>query len=79
MDDLGDYRPGLQAVAELGVKSPLREAGLTKAEIRELSKRDGTFNLGKAIFCLSGFKICIRRNNQQREVDHGGKRRTVIA
>ena len=78
MDDLGDYRPGLQAVAELGVKSPLREAGLTKAEIRELS-RDGTFNLGKAIFCLSGFKICIRRNNQQREVDHGGKRRTVIA
>ena len=38
MDDLGDYRPGLQAVAELGVKSPLRFAELTKEEIRTLSK-----------------------------------------
>lgn len=38
IDDEGDYRPGLRAIAELGVKSPLREAGLTKAEIRALSK-----------------------------------------
>lgn len=38
VDDLGDYRPGMQAIAELGIKSPLREAGLTKAEIRLLSK-----------------------------------------
>lgn len=37
-DDDGDYRPGLKAVAELAVKSPLRYAGLTKAEIRELSR-----------------------------------------
>jgi uncharacterized protein len=42
MDDMGDYRPGLKALEELRVVSPLREAGLTKAEIRELSKR---FNL----------------------------------
>lgn len=41
IDDNGDYRPGLIAVAELGVKSPLREAELTKAEIRELSKEMG--------------------------------------
>ena len=39
MDDNGDYRPGLKAVAELGVKSPLRECELYKAEIRELSKQ----------------------------------------
>lgn len=39
IDDLGDYRPGLQAVAELEIKSPLREAGLTKNEIRELSQK----------------------------------------
>lgn len=39
MDDNGDYRPGLKAVAELGVKSPLRECGLYKEEIRELSKQ----------------------------------------
>lgn len=38
MDDNGDYRPGLTAVQELGVKSPLRYAELSKAEIRQLSK-----------------------------------------
>lgn len=41
IDDLGDYRPGLQAVAELGIKSPLREAKLYKKEIRTLSKMYG--------------------------------------
>lgn len=38
LDDNGDYRPGLLAVAELGVKSPLRTCNLTKADIRALSK-----------------------------------------
>lgn len=38
LDDDGDYRPGARAVRELGVLSPLREAGLTKEEIRTLSK-----------------------------------------
>lgn len=38
MDDNSDYRPGLQAVAELGIKSPLRHCNLYKSEIRELSK-----------------------------------------
>ncbi len=41
VDDLGDYRPGLRAAEELGVRAPLLEAGLTKAEIRELSRRLG--------------------------------------
>lgn len=39
MDDLSDYRPGLKALSELNIKSPLREAGLTKAEVRELSRQ----------------------------------------
>ena len=39
MDDMGDYRPGLQAIAELEIKSPLRYAELYKNEIRELSKK----------------------------------------
>jgi uncharacterized protein len=39
MDDLGDYRPGLKALEELRILSPLREAELTKGEIRELSRR----------------------------------------
>jgi len=38
VDDLSDYRPGARALKELAVRSPLREAGLTKNEIRELSK-----------------------------------------
>lgn len=37
-DDAGDYRPGMKALAELNVKSPLREVGLSKAEIRAFSK-----------------------------------------
>lgn len=38
-DDLLDFRPGAKAAKELGIRSPLREAGLTKAEVRELSRR----------------------------------------
>ena len=40
-DDVGDYRPGRQAAREMGVRSPLLECGMTKAEIRELSRRAG--------------------------------------
>ena len=40
-DDRGDYRPGRQAAREFGVRSPLDEAGLTKDEIRELSRQAG--------------------------------------
>jgi uncharacterized protein len=40
-DDIGDYRPGLEACEELGVRSPLKEAGLGKEEIRALSRKLG--------------------------------------
>jgi pyridinium-3,5-biscarboxylic acid mononucleotide sulfurtransferase len=40
-DDVGDYRPGRQAAREMGVRSPLLECGMTKADIRELSRRAG--------------------------------------
>lgn len=40
-DDVGDYRPGRQAASELQVRSPLIEAGLTKADIRVLSRAAG--------------------------------------
>lgn len=54
VDDLGDYRPGLRAVAELEVRSPLREAGLTKAEIRVLSKVMGLPTWSKPAYaCLA--------------------------
>ena len=54
MDDNRDYRPGLIAVKELGVSSPLRQAELSKAEIRELSKEMGLPTWDKQSFaCLS--------------------------
>ena len=53
-DDDGDYRPGMIAVRELGVLSPLRHVGLSKAEIRELSKKLGLPTWDKQSFaCLS--------------------------
>lgn len=39
VDDLGDYRPGMQAAAKLGVRHPLQDAGLNKEEIRALSRQ----------------------------------------
>ena len=54
MDDDGDYRPGKRAVKEAGVISPLREAGLTKDEIRQLSKEMGLETWDKPSFaCLA--------------------------
>ena len=54
MDDTGDYRPGLKAIAELGIKSPLRECGLYKEEIRTLSKQLGLPTWNKPSFaCLA--------------------------
>ena len=54
MDDEGDYRPGLAALKELGVRSPLKEAGLYKSDIRALSEELGLPTWNKPSFaCLS--------------------------
>ncbi len=54
VDDLGDYRPGQNAAARHNVRAPLVEAGLTKAEIRELSRRAGLPTWDRpAAACLS--------------------------
>jgi len=53
-DDLSDYRPGMQAISEHKVQSPLKQVGFTKNEIRELSKEMGLKTWDKASFaCLS--------------------------
>ena len=53
-DDSNDYRPGLQAIMELGILSPLQGAGLTKQEIRQLSNELGLPTWNKQSFaCLA--------------------------
>ena len=54
MDDLGDYRPGLKAAEELKVECPLRQVGLYKDEIREISKALGLPTWSKPAYaCLA--------------------------
>lgn len=66
-DDINDYRPGMRAVAELDILSPLKKVGLTKNEIRALSKQLGLKTWNKQSFaCLSsrfvyGEKITVQK------------------
>lgn len=54
VDDLGDYRPGIAAAQKRGVRAPLQEAGLTKSEIRQLSKELGLKTWDKPSYaCLA--------------------------
>lgn len=54
VDDMGDYRPGMKAIRELGVISPLQDAGMTKEEIRTLSRELNLPTWNKPAFaCLA--------------------------
>ena len=78
-DDLDDFRPGLRAARDLGVRSPLQEVGLTKPEIRELSARFGLRTADKpAVACLSsrfayGDKITVEKLEQVAAAESGIK------
>ncbi len=78
-DDLDDFRPGLRAARELGVRSPLQEVGLTKAEIRALSTEYGLRTADKpAVACLSsrfayGDKITVEKLEQVASAESGIK------
>lgn len=53
-DDEGDYRPGMKAIAELGIKSPLREAGFSKSDVRKTAKSLGIRSWNKpSAACLA--------------------------
>lgn len=82
LDDLGDYRPGLQAIAELGILSPLRECGFSKEDIRALSKEMGLPTASKPSYaCLAsrfaygeeitGEKLAMVDQAEQRLLDLG--------
>lgn len=76
-DDLDDFRPGLRAARELGVRSPLQEVGLTKQEIRELSAAYGLRTADKpAVACLSsrfayGDRITVEKLKQVATAEEG--------
>ena len=57
VDDMSDYRPGLQALSEFKVISPLRVAGLTKSDIRELSHELGLRTWNKPALACLGSRI----------------------
>jgi len=67
LDDMGDHRPGMKALQERSVRSPLREAGLTKKEIRELSKQLGlpTWNKDEMACLSSRFPYGERINKEK--------------
>lgn len=70
VDDLKDYRPGTKAIEELGVKSPLKDVGMTKKEIRDLSHEMNLETWDKPVLaCLAsrlpyGTKITKKRLRQ---------------
>jgi len=75
VDDLGDYRPGMAALKELGIISPLRNAGMTKEDIRILSKELGLPTWDKPAFaCLAsrfpyGHQITPQKLNMVEEAE----------
>jgi pyridinium-3,5-biscarboxylic acid mononucleotide sulfurtransferase len=77
VDDLGDYRPGLQAAKDHGACHPLLDAGLNKQEIRELSKQLGLSTWDKPqLACLSsrfpyGTQITVERLRQVDAFEEG--------
>ena len=53
-DDVGDHRPGMQAAKDMGIQAPLQDAGMSKEDIRELSRRAGLPTWNKPGFaCLA--------------------------
>jgi pyridinium-3,5-biscarboxylic acid mononucleotide sulfurtransferase len=76
MDDTGDFRPGMEAARELQIRSPLKEAGLTKAEIREISREFGLPTWDKpSLACLSsrfpyGTTLTLERIGQVEEAEN---------
>lgn len=88
MDDMGDYRPGMRAIEELEIRSPLRDAGLTKQEIRDLSQYFGLNTWAKPSYaCLASRfvygetitreKLIMVDQAEQFLLDHGIKQMRV--
>ncbi len=69
LDDEGDYRPGLRAIKELDIKSPLREAGMTKSDIRALSQHFGLPTWDKSSFACLASRFPYGENISDKKLD----------
>jgi uncharacterized protein len=78
IDDPGDYRPGLKALEELGITSPLREAGLTKNDIRELSRRFALPTWDKPAFACLASRIPYGEKISREKLSRVEKAETVL-
>ena len=79
VDDRSDYRPGQQAAREQGVRSPLDEAGFSKADIREAARRLSLPGLGQAGARLLVESVSLRHRADPRAADAGSRVRTGAA
>ena len=77
-DDDGDYRPGMRALSELGIQSPLRLAGLSKAEIRELSRRAGLDSWDKPSMACLASRIAYGESLSQEKLSAVEETETLI-
>ena len=77
-DDVGDYRPGLKAVEELGIKSPLREAGFSKAEVRQLSWEIGLSTWDKPSFACLASRFVYGETITEKKLDMVGKAEELL-
>ena len=79
MDDLGDHRPGMKAAQERGVRAPLIEAELWKAEIRDALARVRAAHVGQALVRVPVLTLPVRRPDHRREAPPGRRGRGVRA
>ncbi len=78
MDDLNDFRPGLKARTEAGVRSVLQEAGLYKTEVRALSKEIGVPVWNKPASCSLASRIPYGTKLDKRKIDQVEKAERFI-
>jgi len=79
VDDEGDYRPGMQAIAELGIRSPLRDAGFTKEEIRKLSEEMGLPTWNKPSLACLASRFVYGETISREKLDMVGKAEQLLS
>lgn len=77
-DDAGD-RPGMQALAELEVRSPLRECGISKKEVRRRSKEAGLFTWEKPAYACLATRIASGTRITEADLERAERAETLLA